>query len=81
MTASGTLQPGETVKFDDFWGTSAADIEKDAFEKRNVAMNQFVDKRARIIFGQDTIASLKEKQRKEKAAKKKLPKNFKPENH
>ena len=81
MTASGTLQPGETVKFDDFWGTSAADLEKGAFEKRNVLMNQFVEERARIRFGQDTIVSLKEKQKQEKAAKKKLPKNFKPQDH
>jgi hypothetical protein len=41
---------------------------------------KFTDEGA-IVFGQDTMESLKEKLRQEKAAKKKHPKNFKPQNH
>lgn len=35
----------------------------------------------RVVFGETTVEQLKEKRKKEKSAKKKLPKNFKPTNH
>lgn len=103
---SGTLQPGETVKFDhcercgkvnpadvhtcspqvrfedDFYGPGAITQEEmDSIRKDQQTFNEALDKKVRLQFGQDTIASLKEKKRQEKAAKKKLPKNFKPQDH
>jgi hypothetical protein len=57
MHTSGTLQPGQTVRFTDD---------------------------GPVVFGKTTIEEIKEKRRQEKekaAAKKKLPKNYKPTNH
>jgi hypothetical protein len=76
MTAKGTLQPGQSVKFED----EIASLTKEASQRLdNAPISE--DNRYGYIFGQDTIKSLKEKQKKDKAAKKKLPKNFKPESH
>lgn len=92
---SGTLQPGQSVKFDeDNSGTviTEEDVKRsvklfkekfDETEQKHVLPPPTIipGKVTRMVFGQDTIASLKEKQRQEKAAKKKLPKNFKPQDH